>query len=129
MSPLIITLILLALALLGAGIAIIFLVLRLRRLQKNLAADKQRPARTLAEDNFESHSTGDFSESMLEATLKKRFEDGTGWRRTPEKYRYAAALASQGADAERIAELLQLPLQEVIQLIALNKAAGGGPTE
>jgi hypothetical protein len=122
MSPPTLTIILLALALLAAGTVILLLTLRLRRLQKNLVSYRQRPTQTDATEEGDSS----FSESLLEANLKKRFEDGTAWRRTPEKYRYAAALASQGADAERIAELLQLPLQEVRQLIALHKAAGGG---
>ena len=120
MSPPTLTVMLLALALLAACTVILLLTLRLRRLQKNLVAYRQRPTQTDAAEEGDSS----FSDSLLEANLKKRFEDGTGWRRTPEKYRYAAALASQGADAERIAELLQLPLQEVRQLIALHKAAG-----
>jgi hypothetical protein len=117
-------LILLSLALLICCAALLLLVLRLRRLQKSLAEYREKLAR--ADSTPEEDTSGEFRSSLLEATLKKRLETGVDWRRPQEKYRYAASLAEQGADAERIAELLQLPLPEVRQLIALCKAKGGG---
>lgn len=114
---------LLSLALLAGCVALALLLARLRRLQKNLA--EYRKKLDLAEAAPAGSTTGEFRSSLLEATLKQRLEKGADWRRPQEKYRYAAALAEQGADAERIAELLQLPLPEVQQLIALRKAKGG----
>jgi hypothetical protein len=112
---------LLFLALLAGCAALVLLLARLRRLQKTLAECRKKL--DLAE-GAPAGRTGEFRSSLLEATLKQRLEKGADWRRPQEKYRYAAALAEQGADAERIAELLQLPLPEVRQLIALRKAKG-----
>jgi hypothetical protein len=114
---------LLSLALLAGCAALGLLLARLRRLQKSLA--EYRKKLDLAGSEPAGDTTGEFRSSLLEATLKQRLEKGADWRRPPEKYRYAAALAEQGADAERIAELLQLPLPEVRQLIALSKVKGG----
>lgn len=65
----------------------------------------------------------DFSDSLLQATLKQRLQNGPDWRQPPEKYRYAAALAEQGMGAEGIAAVLNFPLEEAEQLIALKRAA------
>jgi hypothetical protein len=113
---------LISLALLAGCAALALLLLRLRRLQQNLAECRQKLARI---GSAAGDETGEFRSSLLEATLKQRLEKGADWRRPQEKYRYAAALAEQGAAAERIAELLQLPLPEVRQLVALRKAKGG----
>jgi hypothetical protein len=114
---------LLSLALLTGCTALALLLVRLRRLQQNLAECRQKLARI--DSALAGGEAGEFHSSLLEATLKQRLEKGADWRRPQEKYRYAAALAEQGADAERIAELLQLPLQEVKQLVVLRKAKGG----
>ncbi|MEZ4598780.1 MAG: hypothetical protein R2940_03205 [Syntrophotaleaceae bacterium] len=115
-------LLLLILALLAACMIIALQFLQIRKLRRTLQKDSQDRA------GGEKAQTrqGEFQSSLLEATLKSRLESSSNWRRTPEKYRYASALAEQGANAERIAELLQLPLAEVQQLIALRKAKGGG---
>jgi hypothetical protein len=114
---------LLSLALLTGCTSLALLLVRLRRLQQNLAECRQKLARI--DSTLAGGETGEFRSSLLEATLKQRLGKGVDWRRPQEKYRYAAALAEQGADAERIAELLQLPLQEVKQLVVLRKAKGG----
>jgi hypothetical protein len=114
-------LILLILALLAACTVIALQFLQLRKLRRKFREGQARPDVGQTEPG-----QGEFRSSLLEATLKNRLENGANWRRAPEKYRYAAALAEQGADAERIAELLQLPLPEVQQLIALRKVKGGG---
>jgi hypothetical protein len=114
--------ILLFAALLAGCAIILLLTVRLCGLRKSLAECREKLARMTS--SLEEQASGEFRSSLLEATLKKRLEDGTSGRRTSEKYRYAASLAEQGADAERIAELLQLPLSEVRQLIAL-RAVGG----
>jgi hypothetical protein len=117
-------LLLLILSLLVACTVIALQFVRLHGMKKALAECHRQLNRTAGENSAET--SGEFRSSLLEATLKNRLENGSNWRRTPEKYRYAAALAEQGADAERIAELLQLPLPEVRQLIALRKAKGSG---
>ncbi|APG27337.1 hypothetical protein A7E78_05455 [Syntrophotalea acetylenivorans] len=67
--------------------------------------------------------SADFTDSLHQATLKQRLEKGPDWRQPPEKYRYAAALADQGMDAEGIAAVLQFPIEAAQQIITLKSAA------
>ncbi len=109
------------------------LALQLRRMKKNLflcraeltsMASASPP--TEAAEPQEKPRPADFTDSLLQATLKQRLQKGPDWRQPPEKYRYAAALADQGMDAEGIAAVLQFPIEAAQQLIALKRAAQTG---
>ncbi|OEU52298.1 MAG: hypothetical protein BA871_02135 [Desulfuromonadales bacterium C00003096] len=111
------------------------LALQLRRTKKNLTqcrAELTRIASASAPDVTtepqEKPRTADFNDSLLHATLKQRLQKGPEWRQTPEKYRYAAALADQGMNAEGIAAVLQFPIEAAQQLIALKRAAQIDPS-
>jgi hypothetical protein len=106
------------------------LALQLRRVKKKLTqcrAELTRIASASASDESiepqKQAPTADFNDSLQQATLKQRLQKGPEWRQTPEKYRYAAALADQGMNAEGIAAVLQFPVEAVQQLIALKRAA------
>lgn len=127
MMPLFLTpTLLLGSALLTTGCSLV-LALRVRRLKSKLNCCRtelsQLKTAETGEPVTEAKPATDFSGSLLQATLKQRLQDGPDWRQPPEKYRYAAALAEQGMDASGIAKVLQFPLEEAQQLIALKRAA------
>lgn len=102
------------------------LALQMRRLKKTLAssrAELTKRATVESNESKEKKATADFSDSLMQASLKQRLQNAPDWRQPPEKYRYAAALAEQGMDAEGIAAVLHFPLEEAEQLIALKRAA------
>ncbi len=119
-----------------ATICALALAVQLRRAKKNLTQCRAE----LADQALEAAKPGaekivpkakpqpaDFNDSLHQATLKQRLEKGPDWRQPPEKYRYAAALADQGMDAEGIATVLQFPIEAAEQIIALKRAAQIGP--
>jgi len=106
------------------------LALQLRRVKKKLSQCRAElthltsdpdPAKII--EPREKPRSKNFTESLEQATLRQRLEKGPDWRQTPEKYRYAAALADQGMDAAGIAMVLQFPVEAAQQLIALKRAA------
>lgn len=110
------------------------LALQLRRVKKKLSqcrtelshlTSDQDSAQPLEPKEKPQHQ--DFTESLEQATLKHRLQKGPDRRQPPEKYRYAAALADQGMDAEGIATVLQFPIEAAQQLIALKRAAQTDP--
>ncbi len=111
------------------------LALQLRRIKTKLTqcrTELTRIASASAPDEItepqEKPRTPDFNDSLLQATLKQRLQNGPEWRQPPEKYGYAAALADQGMDAEGIAAVLQFPIEAAQQLIALKRAAQIDPS-
>ncbi|MEZ4483715.1 MAG: hypothetical protein R2864_03685 [Syntrophotaleaceae bacterium] len=113
-------------ALLTTGCSLV-LALRVRRLKRQLGCCRtelrQREAAETVEPEIRKTPAPDFSGSLQQATLKQRLLNGPDWRQPLEKYRYASALAEQGMDASGIAAVLQFPLEEAQQLIALKRAA------
>jgi hypothetical protein len=105
------------LGLIGIGTALI-LWRRLRQLRRKQA--DIRPAQPTA-------TGADFSDQLHSAALEQRLRESGHRFETPERYRFAAALASQGMDPERIGETLNLAAGEVRQVIALAQA--GAPRE
>jgi hypothetical protein len=110
------------------------LALQLRRLKKKLALSRAELTSVTSGLNSTEMSPesaeapaklrpADFSNSLLQATLKQRLQNGPELRQTPEKYSYASALADQGMDAKGIAAVLQFPIEAAQQLIALKRAA------
>jgi len=119
------SLLLLCSALLTSGCSLA-LALQKRRLKKELTCCRAELTRKadVEESNSEPQQPAvEFSDSLLQATLMQRLQNGSERRQPPDKYRYAAALAEQGMDAKGIASVLQFPLEEAIQLIALKRAA------
>ncbi len=106
--------------------ALLWSLLRLRQLKTALrncpAVPPPNPEQPPAAPPRPSGETGDFAESLQQAGLRQRLQSRPDWRQPPEKYRYAAALADQGMDAEKIAEVLQFPPEAAQQLIALKQA-------
>lgn len=130
--------ILLLVSTLIATVCSLALALQLRRVKIKLAQCRAELARpTLGLDSSETKADtlvpqkkpqpADFTDSLLQATLKQRLEKAPDWRPPPEKYRYAAALADQGMDAEGIAAVLQFPIEAAHQVIALKRAAQTDP--
>lgn len=108
------------------------LALQLRRIKKGLAQCRAESAHTTLNSAETAADTivpqakpqlSNFTDSLHQATLKQRLEKRPDWRQPPEKYRYAAALADQGMDAEGIAAVLQFPIDAAQQIIALKRAA------
>ena len=110
------------------------LALQLRGVKKKLALSRAELTRVTSGRNSTEIATesaeaqtksraADFNNSLLHATLKQRLHNGPEVRQTPEKYRYASALADQGMDAKSIAAVLQFPIEAARQLIALKRAA------
>lgn len=115
-----------------AAICATTLAMQLRRVKKDLARCRaELAAQVLDSTETAAEKTvpqtkpqpANFNDSLHQATLKQRLENGPDWRQPPEKYRYAAALADQGMDAEGIAAVLQFPLEAAQQIIALKRAA------
>lgn len=124
---------LLASTLIASGCSLA-LALQLRRVKKKLAQSRAELTRLASNRDSTENATEasepqtkprsvDFTDSLLQATLKQRLQNGPELRQAPEKYRYASALADQGMDAEGIAAVLQFPIDAAQQLIALKQAA------
>ncbi len=110
--------------LLVGGIALLALLLVAwqllvsRRLSNQLAALRQQ----LAEfDQAQSLETPVNFSTRLDSAERQQSGFPAGLRNSPEKYRYVAALAEQGLDAQGISAALKLAPAEVEQLLQLAR--------
>jgi hypothetical protein len=114
----------LVLLILFAGISVYgivpsaLLLRRVRKLTRMLARHQ-----TEKEVGEFSEATGGFSPVLRHVDLQARLQQGRQRREMPEKYRFIRSLAERGVPAVEIAGILNLPSDEVDQLLALAKVA------
>jgi hypothetical protein len=123
MSPLLIMFMLTAAVGLASLCTALVLALRLKRLKRQMQNDH----RSLPATATRSKDHAAFQAPLLQATLKQRLQQNHSHRPTPDKYKMAAAMATQGMTAQQIADLLMLPPAEVRQLIRLSRAGRPEP--
>lgn len=105
--------------------ATLFLVVKLRRSNREI---RNLLDNSLVTEDFTSELnkaeaakvTSFFDMEFFEVETKKRLKEGFSDRQVPEKYRYAPCLLKRGLKNDEIAEILNLSCDEVDQIAKLT---------
>jgi len=117
-------------SLIGLMLSVV-LALRLRFLERRLQTISTAQVGDLELDAPSSPNQSDARECLperLKSGLSAHLDRGWKLRQTPEKYRYISLLAEHGMTPGQISSVLNLPVQEISQVLALARLAGRSRT-